>query len=436
MSLSQSLRAKRLAPTLLVVAFLFAAGCATGPSQPPLSPSSGEKRVEVDPSIGDTGPIDDEIFEEEDPEEEDDEQDIGRDGGLTPPHMGDLELKRAAVLLPFSHSNSRVRSEAEGMLAAIELALFEQAENDFLIIPKDTGGRADVAEAKAEEAIDQGVDIIIGPLFGANVQPVASIAKKERVPVIAFSNDREAAGGGAYLISITPESEVNSVVEYASRIGIRSYAFLGPDSAYGRRIENALRGAASVNGGRVIVSETYSSSGSGQEQAATIVANAIKDFPEGSVAIMIPEQGTRLRSVAPLLPYNGVDVRKLKLLGTGMWNDPSVWREPTLFGGLFAAPSPESGANFNESYQRNYGRPPQGLASIGYDAAALAIQLAAEDRLVTRGVTDRDGFIGTNGLFRLRTDGLPDRGLAILEITPEGIDVAQPGKTDFTGRGS
>ena len=385
----------------------------------------------VDPNIAGTDPEDIEDIFEEDAQEEDIE--TAGDGGLTPPHMLEREINRAAVLLPFTHSSSRVRSEAEGMLAAIELALFEQAGEDFLIIPKDTAGRADIAEVKAEEAMEEGADVIIGPLFGANVQPVTAIARQERVPVIAFSNDRQAAGGGAFLISITPESEVNSVVEYAARIGVRSYAYLGPDSDYGRRIENALRGAAIVNGGQVIVAERYSTNGTSQEEAAQFVANAIKGLPKGSVAIMIPEQGTRLRSVAPLLPYNGVDIRRLKLLGTGMWNDPSVWREPTLFGGLFAAPAPEASENFKNSYQRNYGQLPKGLASLGYDAAALAIQLAAEDKLTTSGVADRDGFLGTNGLFRLGYNGLPDRGLAILEITPDGVEVAQPGKQSFTG---
>lgn len=435
MSLRQTLRASRVAPTLFLAAFLFAAGCATGPTQPPLSPSTGGERVPVDPSDGANDPDIEDIFDDGEADG-DEELATAGDGGLTPPHMADRDIKRAAILLPFSHSNSRVRSEAEGMLAAIELAMFEQAGENFLIIPKDTGGRPEIAEAKAEEAIKEGADVIIGPLFGANVQPVTSIARGDRVPVIAFSNDRNAAGNGAFLISITPESEVTSVVEYAARIGIRSYAYLGPDSAYGRRIENALRGAAAVNGGAVIAAERYSTNGAGQETAAQLVANAIKGQPKGSVAIMIPEQGTRLRSVAPLLPYNGVDIRRLKLLGTGMWNDPTVWREPTLFGGLFAAPEPEAGQDFKDSYQRNYGSAPRGLASIGYDAAALAIQLAAENKLSTNGVTDRDGFLGTNGLFRLRYDGLPDRGLAILEITPDGVKVAQPGKQSFTGRGS
>lgn len=431
MTLSQPLRASRLAPTLLIAAFVLAAGCASTPSQPPLSPSTGNERVPIDPNGNDVDPdVIEEAFEGEDGDQEEQMAEVRE---LTPPHMADRDLKRAAVLLPFSHSQSRVRSEAEGMLAAIELALFEQAGDNFLIIPKDTKGRADVAAEKANEAVVEGADVIIGPLFGGNVQVVNDIAGEDGIPVIAFSNDRQAAGAGAFLISITPESEVNAVVEYASRMGIRSYAYLGPSTPFGDRIERALRGAAAVNGGAVLVVEKYGARGDGQEQAAEFVANVIKNQPDGTVAVMIPEQGTRLRSVAPLLPYNGVDVRKVKLLGTGQWNDPSVWREPTLFGALFAAPEPEAATEFNTNYQRIYGRAPKGLASLGYDAAALAIQLAADENVTYTGVMNQDGFFGTNGLFRLRPDGLPDRGLAILEITPEGVKIAQPGKQDFSG---
>jgi len=423
----------------------MAAGCASGPQRPPVPISQGGDRAPVEPTTGstdtgdgvDTGDLGD-VDGGDTGEPETDTK--GEDGGYTPAFLGGEEVQRAAVLLPFSHSNSKVRNEAEGMLAAIELALFEQGAENFILLPKDTAGRSDIAEMKTKEAIEEGADIIIGPLFGGNVQPVTKVARKKRVPVVSFSNDRRAAGGGAYLISLAPEEEVARVVEYASRLGVRSYAFLGPDTDYGRQIETALSIEASRNGGRVIASRKYSTDAEDQKAAAKDISSLLKAESRaapGKVAVMIPEQGVKLRGVAPLLPYNGVDLRRIKVLGTGFWNDPSVWREPVLYGGLFAAPSPEDGEAFEQTYRRIYGRAPQGLASLGYDAAALALQLAGEDKLTSGGVTDRDGFIGTNGLFRFRYDGTAERGLSVLEITPEGVVVAEPGKRDFDGgRGS
>ena len=163
------------------------------------------------------------------------------DGGLIPPFMEGRDVKRAAVLLPFSHPNAQVRAEAESMLAGIELALFEFAGDDFLIMPKDTAGKQSVTEARVDESLQEGADIILGPLFGDNVKAVKQVANQKQVPIIAFSNDRSAAGGGAYLASISPEEEVSRMMQYAAARGVRSFVFLGPCTPYGRQVEAPMR---------------------------------------------------------------------------------------------------------------------------------------------------------------------------------------------------
>ena len=105
------------------------------------------------------------------------------------------------------------------------------------------------------------------------------------------------------------------------------------------------------------------------------------------------------------------------MLGTGRWNDPAVWREPTLIGGIFAAPDPANLQQFEQGFERIYRAKPSRLASVGYDAGALAAALASvENGLSNAGVANRDGFQGVNGLFRFRADGTAERSLSILEI--------------------
>ena len=343
-----------------------------------------------------------------------------RDNGFTPPHMAGRDVKRAAVLLPFSHPNARVRADAESLLAGIELAMFNRGEENFMILPKDTAGVRSTAQAKAREALTEGADIIIGPLFSNNIQTVRDEVRREQVPVIGFSARPEAGGGGAYLIGLAPEEEVFRVVEAAARRGALQYAYLGPDDSYGRRVEQALQTAAARNGGRVISSAFYAASNDAPVEEAKQVAsaiNALGERPEGEIAVLIPEEGVKLRAVAPLLPYYEVDVRRVQMLGTGRWNDPAVWREPTLIGGLFAAPDPANLTQFEQSFERIYRAKPSRLASIGYDAGALAAALSSVDNgLSYAGISDRDGFQGVNGLFRFRTDGTAQRSLSLLEI--------------------
>lgn len=413
----------------MAIALLFTAACATTPAGPPAPISSGGERVEPGnvpvevpetgtPDGGDgdiSGPLTDPV--------EPGSSEItkpGGDGGFTPPHMAGRDVQRAAVLLPFSHPNARVRADAESLLAGIELAMFNRDEENFLILPKDTAGVKSTAQAKTREALSEGADIIIGPLFSANIQIARDEARRRNVPVVGFSSRPEAAGGGAYLIGLAPEEEVSRVVETAARRGARLYAYLGPNDSYGRRVEQALRQAAARNGGQVISSAFYSSSNDAPVDEAKQIASAINALgvrPQGEIAVLIPEEGVKLRAVAPLLPYYEVDVRRIQMLGTGRWNDPSVWREPTLIGGIFAAPDPANLLAFEESFKRIYRSDPSRLASIGYDAGALAAALSTtENGLSFGGVTNRDGFQGVNGLFRFRADGTAERSLSILEI--------------------
>ncbi|MEO0721881.1 MAG: penicillin-binding protein activator [Pseudomonadota bacterium] len=425
-------RLSGLAPSLACGLVLLLSACATSAPRPPAPISSGDPRVDPVQEIPeDVAEAPEETgLEDLEPKETEDA------AGALPPHMVGREVVRAAVLLPFSHSNRNVRAEAEGILAGIEMGVFEHADENFLIIPKDTGGTASGAEAATRSALNEGVDIVLGPLFSSSVQAAASTAKEDNVPLLAFSNDRAAAGNGAYLASIGIEEEIAEIVAYARSRGVESFAFLGPENSYGRRIESALRFETARLGGQVIASGFYSPSNDAPVQEAAAVASALSAEAAripNRVAVLIPERGVKLRAVAPLLPYSGVDTRYVVFLGTSQWNDPTVWREPTLINGFFpAAPSADIG-KFERDFERIYGGAPTGLASLGYDAAALASSLAAAgdpfDRVT---LTDPNGYRGVNGLFRFRVDGTAERGLSIMQITKdEGAIEVQPGAARF-----
>ena len=419
------------APSLLLTGFLFATACASAPARPPVQIGTGSPRAE--PITGPVGQPEEGVDVTELGEPEDLTQ-VRGDGGLTPAFMEGRKIKRAAVLLPFSHPNAQVRAEAESMLAGIELALFEYAGDDFLIIPKDTAGKQSVAEARIDEAVKEKANIVLGPLFGANVKAIRDRAQDKKIPVLAFSNDRSAAGGGAYLASISPEEEVRRMVDYAIGQGINSFVYLGPQTDYGRQIETSLRTEAFNRGGVVLTSAFYMPS-TGATEAARSVSGILKSEiatrPRNKVAVMIPERGVNLLSIAPLLPYNGVDMTHITLMGTSLWSDSSIWREPTLDGAVYPAPDPENLTTFREAYRRIYGKAPTDLAAVAYDAAAVAVRLAAEDNLKYNGITDPDGFFGVDGLFRFRIDGTSERGLAVMQIRPTGAELIQKGASQF-----
>lgn len=402
-------------PILFFAAFLALAGCATQ-SPGPIGPiSTGNPRVDPVPT-GETDPID-EVDTETEIEVPDEIEQVGP---YTPPHMRGRDIVRAGVMLPFSHPRASVRQQAEGMLAGIELALFDQGFEDFVLLPKDTGGSQTLALTAAEELRDSGADLILGPLFGANVTTVRGVMSPEGKPVVAFSNDSSVASYGAWLASIAPEEEVASIIEYAALRGYDQFAFFGPQSSLGTKIERAMQQEVMRNGGVMLSSAFYPSGTISPDNEAEYFAKTIASAVErgARVAVLVPERGTRLRRIAPLLAYHGVDTRVVKMLGTGDWNDAEIWREPSLRGAWFpASPSLEM-ADFEARYQRQYGTAPSSLAAVAYDAAALTVALSADGALEQDELISRDGFMGVNGLFRFRTDGTVERSLAIMEIDP------------------
>jgi hypothetical protein len=151
-------------------------------------------------------------------------------------------------------------------------------------------------------------------------------------------------------------------------------------------------------------------------------------------AVLLPEGGAKLKAVASLLPYFDIDPAKVRILGTGLWDEPGLGSEPALVGAWFAAPAPAGRADFEKRFQAAYKQAPPRLASLGYDATALAAILAQRPRgtgFTAAALTDPSGFVGVDGIFRFRSDGRADRGLAVLQIERSGRTVVSPAPETF-----
>lgn len=404
-----------LTPSLFFAAMVILAGCATQSPGPVAPISSGDPRVEPMPEEVLTDEMGNPIYEEG-------MEEIPTEvrGPYTPPHMLGRELVRAGVMLPFSDRRAGVRAEAEGMLAGIELALFDYAGENFVILPKDTAGSQMTSLERATDLVNDGADLVLGPLFSANVTASRDVFMLEGTPVVSFSNDSSVAGGGTYLASIAPEAEVAEIISYASLQGYDYFAFFGPQSTLGMNVEATMRTEVAKSGAQMVASAFYPADTVNPSTEAEYFATSIAAMVESGarIAVLVPERGNRLRRIAPLLAYYGVDTRQVKMLGTSAWNDAEVWREPSLKGAWFPAPPSLDVDDFALRFQRQYGTAPSALAAVAYDAAAMAIALSLDGALTADELTNPDGFAGVNGLFRFDYTGLAERSLAIMEIDP------------------
>jgi ABC-type branched-subunit amino acid transport system substrate-binding protein len=322
---------------------------------------------------------------------------------------------KVGLVLPLSASGN-AGVAALSMKNAAEMALAEFQNPNIQLLIKDDAGSAQGAQQGTQQALDEGAEIILGPLFAASVPATAQLARTRGIPVIAFSTDSSVAGRGVYLLSFLPESDVNRIIDYAAGTGKKSFAALLPDNAYGNVVEAAFKQAVGRKGSRIAAFEKY---GVDRTTAARTVAQALG----GADALFIADDGDSVVAVADALTAAGANLKNIQLLGTGLWDNPRVFASPVLQGGLYAAPDPSGFRNFSGRYRSKFGAEPVRTATLAYDAVALVAALARTQggqRFSSEVLTNPSGFAGIDGLFRFRSDGSNERGLAVMKVATGG----------------
>src|SRR5512139_3010601 len=115
---------------------------------------------------------------------------------------------------------------------AAKLAYADSGTSDVTILVKDDRSTPAGAAAAAQTAVNEGAEIILGPVFAGDVKEVGRVAHSAGKPVIAFSTDSSAAGRGNYLLSFLVEGHVDRGLNFASQRGKKSVAALVPESDY------------------------------------------------------------------------------------------------------------------------------------------------------------------------------------------------------------
>lgn len=373
----------------------------------------------------------------------------GGGGGIVPAG----QTPKVALLLPMSGPFAKIGT---AMRQAAELALFEIAGKGFEMTPIDTGGTPEGARRAAQQARAAGAHLILGPLLSGSVQAVKEELENDDINIIAFSTDAGVAGGKVYLMGFLVQPQIERIVEYAAKQGLRRIAVVAPEGAYGNAVVAAFKLAIEkhqvsdagtllyptetadmtkvfrdftsydVRAGKLLraIAKTKGKTDAKSRRARARAKRDIKvDVPQWD-AVIIADGGARLLLAASMLAFHDVNPDKVQYLGTGQWDDPTVAREPNLKGGWFAAPPPEARAKFEAKFKAQFKSEPPRIATLAYDAVALAAVLARSEGGANFGpeaIASTNGFIGLDGIFRFLPNGLSQRGLAVLEVAEDEV---------------
>jgi len=376
---------------------------------------------------------------------------------------------RVALLLPLSGRHART---GQALLNAAQIALFDIAGDRFTLVVRDTAGTPQGAQAALRSALAEGVRFVLGPLFATSVAAIAPEVRAAGLTAVAFSNDRTVAGDGVFVMGLAPRPQIYRLMGFARSQGLTRFAVLAPRTPYGDAVVQALQEAVLRNGqelSKVVSYQPDSADLSAEvrvlgdyderhrallaqrkilaarpDDASKLALKRLDDLetlgPPGFEAVLLPTGGQRLQAIAPMLAYFDIDPAEVRYLGTSQWEQPGVSKEPVLAGGWFTAPPPELWGDFQARYKEIYGALPPRVATLGYDAAALAAALTRsaygagdEPDFSLRTLTQSSGFSGVDGAFRFLPSGEVERQLAILTVRRGGgFEVLDPAPRSFS----
>jgi ABC-type branched-subunit amino acid transport system substrate-binding protein len=228
---------------------------------------------------------------------------------------------KSPLLLPLSSPQGGDAIIARSLENAARLAATEQTGVTIDLRVYNTDGNPATAASVARQAVQEGADVILGPLRSESAAAVGVAVANSGVAVLSFSNNAEVAGGNVFVLGNTFANTSDRIVSYAARQGAGNIVVVHASNLAGEVARDAVRRAAARSGATIAASVPYEFSQTGVINAVPQVVDAVRNNGANGVLLTSDSAGA-LPFFAQLLPENGLDLETVRVLGLTRWDTP------------------------------------------------------------------------------------------------------------------
>lgn len=360
-------------------------------------------------------------------------------GPETGPLIDPSEPVRVALLAPGGTGSQDLEWLARSLKNAARMAAADAQGATIDLRVYDSGASTESAVAQANAAADAGAQIILGPLFAEGANAVGNAMKARNINVLTFSNNTQVAGGNVFVLGNSFENIADRLVGYGLSQGKRNVLVVAENDVAGQLGGRAIETAIARNGARLAGRVDHPVSISGIDGVVPRIAEAARTSQVDAVFMTANNQAV-LPYLTQSLAAAGVRSPGTQMVGLTRWDQPADrLGMPQLAEGWFAIPDQTLQRQFEARYAQAYGEAPHQLGSLAYDGVAAIASLVRNGQrnaLTSTGLTQRSGFAGVGGVFRLQPDGTVQRGLAVATIRGGQLVVLDPAPRNSRGLGS
>lgn len=343
-----------------------------------------------------------------------------------------------ALLVPGGSGQASDELLARSLQNAARMAISDLGSVQIDLRVYNTAGQAAQAQAMATRAIDEGARIILGPVFAQEANAAGVAAAARGVNVLAFSNNPDIAGGNVFILGPTFQNTAARLASHAARNGKRRIMIVHDQNAAGMIGRTAIEQGVARSGGSVVAVGSYEFSQNGVVQAAPQIAATARANAADALFLTADTAGA-LPLISQMLADNGMGPGAIQFIGLTRWDIPQATLSlPGVQGAWFALPDPALYGQYQSRYQAAFGEAPHPISGLAYDGIAAIgalVKKGQSNALTGAALTQGAGFVGVNGVFRLRSDGQNERGLAVAQISNGQAIIIDPAPRSFGGAG-
>ena len=342
------------------------------------------------------------------------------------------EVTKVGLLLPYG---SKIRGDealAISLENAARLATNDLGYRKIKLMVYATKSDPEIAAKAAKKAVDDGANIIIGPLRSDVANSAAVAVADKNINVLTFSNNTEISGRNLFLLGTSFETLANRLTAYAYENNSRNWLLIHPQTKEGEVAKNAIVEAAQNNRIAIQATLSFELTTKGIVEAIPTIAELVEASNVDAIMLTSNSAGA-LPLLGQLLPEKGVDPKLIRYIGLARWDvSKQTLKLPGLQGGWFALPDPVLAKQFDTRYKTIFNKIPHPLASLAYDGIAVVGALQKEKRnMSSKSLKISSGFLGVNGLFRFTKKGTNQRSLSIATIKRNEVKVIDSSRKSF-----
>ena len=339
--------------------------------------------------------------------------------------LADEKIK-IGLVVPLSGEYKEV---GNSILKSARLAINKIDDLRIEIIPRDTRSNPETTLRVSKELYEQGIKIIIGPVFNKNL-----IYLDELQDVTFLSLTNKVINNPENIIStgINADSQLKTIIKFQKLNEINKTIFLIPKKNYKEEIEKAIK-QSKIKTKEVFYYDSdptkltkqiekitkYYQRKQNLEDEIKRLKNSDEINKERKIktlekrdtlgkvdfdSIIISDFDESLKSITTSLLYTDISPKKIYFITLNQWFDESLLKETNLQPIYFPSINKENYDKFIITYHETFNEYPNQLSFLSYDLVGLVYYLALQNNLIIdkKMFLKKNMFKGKMGIFEVK----------------------------------